>query len=408
MSLTAYRAKQILSLAGEGPATSLVELEAPLAFMNDGVLLCRDGRIEALEPYVRYRKRGLPEAVLTDLGDVCLAPGLINAHCHLELSWLGGGKTCSGKGFGRWMESLVSLLRTAPDEAGVQAAIHGVMDALQQNGCVHVADTGSRHPHLVSLAARAGGRYSVLHFLELFGFGAPTTEPVDASIPASGGYFSPVARLLDDEVRARAALSGHALYSTSPEALQAAHAWCVATKRPFSMHLAESEEEDECLMAADGLLYDLLCERVLTPEWKAPGVRPVPLADKYGLLTKNTLAVHCVRCTGEDAEIFARRGVSVCLCPQSNAYIGVGEAPARLFTQKSVLLCLGTDSAASNNAVCMKKEMEEAMRCYGFSRAAVLRMATLNAAQALGGHSLGQLTPGKEAAWSVWDCNAFS
>ncbi|MDL2267753.1 amidohydrolase family protein [Desulfovibrio sp. OttesenSCG-928-G15] len=408
MLYSAYRARQIITLTDEGPAMYQYALEASPACMDDAVLLCAQGKIVAVEPYSCYRRRGLPEAGLTDLGDVCLAPGLVNAHCHLELSYLGGGQTRSGDGFGLWMESLVGLLRNSPDEAEVLAAIQGALGAMQREGSAHIADTGSRWPHLVSQAARDGGRYGVLHLLELFGFGAPAEAGGTGEALASGGYSPAPARFLDSTARNHSALSGHALYSTSPQALQAAHAWCVANALPYSMHLAESAEEEQCLIAATGLLYELLGERVLPPGWKAPGVRPVLLADKLGLLTQNTLAVHCVQCDERDAAILTERGACVCLCPQSNAYIGVGEAPARLFARKGVLLCLGTDSAASNNDLSMKTEMADAVDRYAFSPAAVLRMATVNGAQALGLHGMGSLAPGRDAVFSVWDCGYFS
>ena len=46
-----------------------------------------DGRITWVG---RAGASGSPEGALTDLGDGVLAPGLVNAHCHLELSHLAG------------------------------------------------------------------------------------------------------------------------------------------------------------------------------------------------------------------------------------------------------------------------------------------------------------------------------
>jgi cytosine/adenosine deaminase-related metal-dependent hydrolase len=67
-----------------------------------------------------------------------------------------------------------------------------------------------------------------------------------------------------------------------------------------------------------------------------------------------------------------------------------------------ILLCLGTDGLSSNPDLDMGKEMRAARETWGFSPQAVLRMATLNGACALGlSRSLGSLEPGKRAAVSL-------
>ena len=49
---------------------------------------------------------GQPEARPLDLGDGVLLPGLVNAHCHLELSHL-AGKVDPARGFVSWVEEVV-------------------------------------------------------------------------------------------------------------------------------------------------------------------------------------------------------------------------------------------------------------------------------------------------------------
>jgi cytosine/adenosine deaminase-related metal-dependent hydrolase len=434
--LTAYRAAHIITLAGEGAASSLAQLEKAPRIMNDAVILEKDGRILDVEDYALFRRRPATAFALHDLGPLCLAPALINAHCHLELSHL-AGKTLRGRGFAPWLASLLPLVRAMPDRAESAAHISGALRVLRNCGIGHCADVGSRLPGLVSelasgewsgagegeadpvsedpqrvktdperTAIRTGSNpfYPLTHFLELIGFSAPpATAEAAKNVPMgirSGDWHVPASASLPLPARAHCALSGHALYSTAPDALRAAHSWCRKNARVFSLHLAESLEEDECLRTGSGALRDLLAKFLPDP-FPASGLSPVEYANRLGILDARTLAAHCVHLSDADLGILARSGSSVCLCPRSNAYINVGTARAREGATRGLLLCLGTDGLSSNTDLDMQKEMAAAMEIYGLSARAVLRMATLNGAAALGLTGLGSLERGRAAAFAV-------
>src|SRR5262245_10977042 len=65
-------------------AAQVVPVAAPP--IADGAVAVRDGRIVAVG-----RRGDLLRTAgeARDLGHVALLPGLVNAHCHVELSWLG-------------------------------------------------------------------------------------------------------------------------------------------------------------------------------------------------------------------------------------------------------------------------------------------------------------------------------
>lgn len=107
-----------------------------------------------------------------------------------------------------------------------------------------------------------------------------------------------------------------------------------------------------------------------------------------------------------EIERLAVQGASVVHCPESNLKLGSGICPAFALREAGVNLALGTDGAASNNDLDMFGEMKTAaLIATGFSQcsdrlpaAAVLQMATLNGARALGLQDrVGSLLPGKEA-----------
>ncbi|MDP2053003.1 MAG: amidohydrolase, partial [Acidobacteriota bacterium] len=63
--------------------------------MRDGLVHVEGGRITA----IRDQGPGIGDQGpgIRDLGNVVLMPGLINAHIHLELSWLRGRVPPAGK-----------------------------------------------------------------------------------------------------------------------------------------------------------------------------------------------------------------------------------------------------------------------------------------------------------------------
>jgi cytosine/adenosine deaminase-related metal-dependent hydrolase len=395
----AFRAARIITLAGEEPARTLSDLEAPLFVMRDAVLLTSRGKVTGVECHADFQRRAASAYELEDLGQVFLAPAFVNAHCHLELSHL-AGKTASGGGFTAWLESLIPLLRKTPSVSEHRAAVKSALNELAGSGVAHTGDVGSRHLELVSelagIAAEDMGRpYPLTHFLEAIGF-SPSRD-----VAVAGGFAPPASAQMLAKRRAECAVAGHALYSTGPEALRAASYWCWERGRVFSLHLAESEEEQELLLEGGGALHDIMSRGALPERWQAPGMSAVDYAAGLHLLNPFTLAVHCVHCSSQDIERLALTGTNVCLCPRSNVYIGVGTAPARVMAEAGVLLCLGTDGLCSNENLDMQREMAAAMDIYGLSARAALRMATVNGAYALGLGHLGCLSAGKTAAFSV-------
>lgn len=139
---------------------------------------------------------------------------------------------------------------------------------------------------------------------------------------------------------------------------------------------------------------------------KRYGIRPLERLDELGLVTPLLVAVHMTQLLPGEIERLAVQGASVVHCPESNLKLGSGICPAFALREAGVNLALGTDGAASNNDLDMFGEMKTAaLIATGFSQcsdrlpaAAVLQMATLNGARALGLQDrVGSLLPGKEA-----------
>ncbi|MBL8202532.1 MAG: TRZ/ATZ family hydrolase [Chromatiales bacterium] len=134
--------------------------------------------------------------------------------------------------------------------------------------------------------------------------------------------------------------------------------------------------------------------------------RPLQRLDALGIVTPLLAAVHMTHLETGDIDLLAGRGAHVIHCPESNLKLASGFCPVARLVDAGINVAIGTDGAASNNDLDMFGEMRAAgLLAKGVAgRAdvlpawALLQMATLNGARALGlGDRVGSLVPGKEA-----------
>jgi aminodeoxyfutalosine deaminase len=327
---------------------------------------------------------------VTDLGPVCLVPGLVNAHTHLELSHL-RGRSPKGRGFAAWAGWLARQRLTEPGDA-----LSSAVASAATSGTGAVIDIGSRSGTAV-IRALGAAALPFLYCHESFGF-RPLPEPAMPPLLDAALAEGPGAPALG-----AVTASGHALYSTSPDNLRRARMACLERKQPFCLHLAEQPGELELLATGRGELADLLRGRVLPRDFQPPGCSPVAYAHTLGLLGPASLAVHGVWLTPADRQILAVSGTTVCLCPRSNAHIGVGTADAPALVAAGIPVCLGTDSLASNDDLDLWNEVRALLADHpDFPAQAILPALTTTPARLLGRpRELGLLAPGALGGYAV-------
>jgi len=134
--------------------------------------------------------------------------------------------------------------------------------------------------------------------------------------------------------------------------------------------------------------------------------RPLARMLELGMLGPNFIGVHAVHLDENELQLLADTGCNIAHCPTSNLKLASGFAPVAKMRQLGINVGLGTDGAASNNRLDLFGEMRLAsLLAKGLTGDAsvlpakeILRMATLNAANALGlGKETGSITPGKSA-----------
>lgn len=351
--------------------------------LDDGAVAVDEGVILACGPFAEL-KRDFAGPV-RDLGGVTLAPATFNSHAHLEMTHL-LGRTTSGQGFVPWVTSLLAQPLYTPEPAAIRAELF----RLEQKGCSFLADISTRNaPQMAEILAPSGLFF--VSFQEAIGGGVPED-------PASLLH-----ECRETAGRGVCSAAGHALYSTSPALLQAAKDLCRQRGLPFSLHLAEHADEDAILLTGENAFLDLLRARGFITGYDAPGLRPVPFAESLSLLDERTLCVHCVTVDAADIAAMARSGASACLCPRSNAYIGVGRAPLEKLLAAGVNVCLGTDGLCSNTDLDPYGELEFlGAQGAGLGLCDALALITVNPARFFGlAERLGSLAPGREARFSI-------
>ena len=113
------------------------------------------------------------------------------------------------------------------------------------------------------------------------------------------------------------------------------------------------------------------------------------------------LAVHVVHVSKSDIDLLKLRGASVCLCPRSNAVIGVGRADPRAFLDAGLRCCLGTDSLASAPDLDLWEELRALLGLTGLTLAEAARLLTANPANVFGFSRLGRFAQGCDPRYAV-------
>jgi cytosine/adenosine deaminase-related metal-dependent hydrolase len=374
--------------------------------VRNGCVTVDDGRIVDVEsgPARRPREprptasdagRGPRSGIAEiDLGRVAVLPALVNAHTHVELSYLHGRVPPSIR-FGQWVRAVMAMLREHPDPADTRV-IGAARQAIVQARAAGTGLVGDISNTLITvpLLREAGMPAQVFH--ELTGF---TEDDPEARVQEARGRVEAAGR---DAAGVRISLAPHAPYSVSAALFQAIRADVDAHAPPVSsVHLGETPQEVELLRHGTGDFRALLEELGRWPGgWTAPGVSPVAYLSTLGFLDSRALVVHGVQFDGEDLARLRAIDATLVSCPRSNRHVGVGAPPLEAFYAMDVRVAFGTDSLASVSDLNMFSELAEARRIAPRVPARrLIESATLTGARALGfEREYGSIEVGKRAA----------
>ncbi len=339
-----------------------------------------------------------------------LSPGLINCHCHLELSHL-KNVIPPHTGLIEFLCSVVTKRNFDPQV--IQEEIVRAEKEMYDNGIVAVGDIGNTAD---MAEVKSKSKIYWQNFVEVIGF---TDEKAEENIDR----YKEVLQLLENAlrlsaIRHRSSLVPHAPYSISPKTFQLINE--LTKDQIISIHNQEHPAEDELYKSGEGGYLKL---------FKIFGIdkSPFPITGKSSIRSclpyfKNGQTIFLIHNTYmPEEDITWANNYSVennvklvyCFCPNANLYIENKCPPIELFIKHNCHLVLGTDSYSSNWQLSIAKEIEAVTAMPGLKTAAslkqVLQWATINGAKALQwDDELGSFEKGKRPGITLLDINNWS
>jgi 5-methylthioadenosine/S-adenosylhomocysteine deaminase len=292
-----------------------------------------------------------------DAAHKVLLPGLVNAHTHLEQTFMRGYS--ANRSLLDWLKNYIWKLQAAMDVDDVRLATTlGLVEAMRGGATTvvdhHKVPFSARHTDVVLQAAQALGVRLVLAR-------AWADRGTNAESPAS--ILADLARLFSEwhgMANGRIHIANGPLvpWRCSPETLRQTTA--LARRHGAITHCHMNETQAEVAMTL-----------------RETGLRPIEWFASLGLLGSDFHAVHAVWLSDQEVALLAEHGATVIHCPAANMILASGVAPiARLLSPqpagpvRSVNVALGTDGPASNDG----QDMLEVMRLTAYLQ----RVATLD------------------------------
>ncbi|MBU8849841.1 MAG: amidohydrolase family protein, partial [Desulfobacterales bacterium] len=297
-------------------------------------------------------------------------------HLHLELSALKGCLPFD-KGFKIWVKTLLEKRETLGQEKLIKAAQDSVQDLIK-SGNLYIGDISTLGiiKSIIEDSTLNGVCFHEFLGSDIQGFFAQKNDSISFSV------------------------AGHAPHTSSPQLLKALKKCAESNGLPFSIHVAESDDESEFIHDKKGQWADFLTARGIDwSPWDIGSKTPVSYINDMGLLDPLTIAVHVLNMTDKDLEILARSKTKVCVCPRSNQNLHGKLPDIEKMINAGIQPALGTDSLASCDSLNIFDEMDFVKNHYpGLDPAIIFAMGTINGARALGIEGLtGTLSKGKKA-----------
>lgn len=358
-------------------AEIIVTQDETRSIIHNGGIAITDGTIVCIDAADTVRSQYTSENVM-ELGSSLLMPGLINSHTHAAMT----------------------LLRGAADDLPLMDWLNNHIFPVEQNLKAEQVELGAL------LACAEMTRYGTTSFTDMYLIEDATYKAVDQSglrvlggealfmfpSPAYPDFDTGIALVRELESkwrnnpRIRQAVMPHAVYTTTPEILTTCREVAEELDLPIHIHLAETQTETQACI-------------------ESFGKRPVEYAHSLGLLSERTTVAHAVDLTDDEITLLAETGTNVAHNPESNMKLASGMAPIEKMLAKGVNITLGTDGAASNNALNMFTEMASCAFLHKVqhldptvaSAQTVLDMATCNGSRSMRQPDIGSLAVGQQA-----------
>ncbi len=322
--------------------------------------------------------------------DGILLPAFVNVHTHLELSHM-HGRIPRHTGLIPFLQQVAGL-RNDYTEAQKKEARHSALKAMHGRGVIAAGDIANT-PDTLDL--RALDLLNIHSFIECIGFTETYAQQQFAHAWSVLGQF---AAQQQGEKSLHQSLVPHAPYSVS-EGLFRMIAAAAGRSSLMSIHNQESAEENSFYKDKSGAVVDLLEGLGIDHAFFKPaGASSIQTYLPWFEKGPPFIFVHNTFTTAEDVRFAhnCRSPIYWCFCPNANLYIE-NTLPdiLKLVIQEQMHICIGTDSLASNDRLCILSELVTLKEHFPeLTWETLFRWGTANGAAALQMPDLGRIRPG--------------
>lgn len=308
-------------------------------------------------------KNGAADHVIDANGGIVM-PGLVNTHTHLGMTLLRG--YADDLPLKQWLTEYIWPIEAKLTDDDVHiGTLLGCLEMIR-SGTTAFADMYIRMGGAARAVKESGLRGTLSYGMIELGDEEKGKEELEIGIK----FIKKWNGAADGRIMAR--YGPHAPNTCSPDFLTRIRERAYKDGVGIHIHLAETEMETDEMVAQYGM-------------------RPVRLLDEIGFLGPDVLAAHCVWLSDDDIKILKKSDVKIAHNPSSNMKLASGVAPVPECIDSGIVVGIGTDGCASNNALDMFHEMKMAALLHKVHKLdptvipaqEALKMATINGAHAL-------------------------
>ncbi|MGE3245633.1 MAG: amidohydrolase family protein [Beijerinckiaceae bacterium] len=370
-----------------------------------GDIRVRDGMIAEIGTLTPER-----DEEIVDASGCVVTPGLVNTHHHLFQSVMKAAPQGINEELAKWLRLVPYRYWDAIDEEALRVSATIGLAELVLSGATSVAD----HHYLFSpqydfdpletlfgVAGRFGVRFVLCRGGATKGrnFDGDNTTPLPTeTVEAMIGAVEDAAGKWNDP---------------APDAMR--RIVMAPTTPTFSLEEGELKEIAAAGRALGLRLHSHLSENTDYNNYTLSkyNMRPVDWIAQHDWLGPDVWFAHLVTCEPEEVKLLFDTGTGMAHCPQENARLGSGIAPADLLADLGGTVSLAVDGAAGNEAADMITALYSAFTIHRASKgvAAIsaeraLHWATAGGAKVLGLEAVGTIEAGKSADLVLYETRA--
>jgi guanine deaminase len=362
-------------------------------FLEDGLLVTRGGRIEAIGPAHELLPNLPTDLQIVVHGDSILMPGFVDTHIHYpQTDVIGSG----GRQLLDWLEDYTfPAERRFSDPVYAREVAEVFLDELVRNGTTTAMAFCTVHRASVDAFFQSAARRSMRMVAGKILMDRNSPEYLRDSVSSGEHDSRELIEKWHGHERLSYAITPRSAITSSEAQLESAGR--LAQEFPDALiqtHVSENLEE-------------IAWVKQLFPQARSY----LDVYDSYGLLRNRAIYAHCIHLDQADRARMAQSGASAAFCPCSNLYLGSGLFDIAAADASGMPFSMATD-VGGGNSFSMLRTLGDAYKVAQLSHQHLspLRafyLATLAGARALGLESqIGRFAVGAEADFIVLNLRA--